>query len=310
MSVSGSRESFSGACRCQHVVRIAASINPHEDNMKRIAFAAVFATLAAASAAQAAETDVKLWRLDCGTIQVNNLDLFSDTYSYVGQKRQLTASCYLIRHGADYMLWDTGLPAALKGAKLDDKAPISPTLTQTLAEQLAALKVEPKQIAMVGISHYHFDHLGQAAEFPQAKLLIGKPDYEVLKSESLPFAVDPSLLTPWLKNGAPVEEVSGDKDLYGDGSVVMLSMPGHTPGSYALLVRLAKKGAVLLSGDVVHFEEQFEAQGVPGFNFDRAESLASMDRLQTMAKALKATLVVQHDANDIAKLPAFPKAAE
>src|SRR4051812_11903828 len=91
--------------------------------------AAVFATLAAAPMAQAAEnvTAVKLWRLDCGTIQVNNLDLFSDTFAYAGEKRQLTDSCYLIQHGADYMIWDTGLPAGLKGAPMQADAPLSPT---------------------------------------------------------------------------------------------------------------------------------------------------------------------------------------
>jgi glyoxylase-like metal-dependent hydrolase (beta-lactamase superfamily II) len=179
-----------------------------------------------------------------------------------------------------------------------------------VVEQLAALKIDPKQIAMVGISHYHFDHVGQAAEFPQAKLLIGKADFDALKTEPAPFGADPSLLAHWLKEGAPSEQVTGDKDIYGDGSVTMLAMPGHTPGSYALLVRLAKKGPVLLSGDVVHFEEQFKANGVPGFNTNRADSLASMERMQKMAKSLKATLVVQHDANDIAKLPAFPASAE
>jgi N-acyl homoserine lactone hydrolase len=281
--------------------------------MKSIVLATMFTALTvAASTAEAAEnaTDVKLWRLDCGTVQVNNLDLFSDTFGYVGEKRKLTDSCYLIRHGADYLIWDTGLPAALKGAPLSNDAPLSPTLTQTLSEQLAVLKVDPKEISIVGISHYHFDHVGQAATFPEAKLLIGKADFDALKTEPVPFGADPSLLAHWLKDGAPSEQVTGDKDIYGDGSVTMLSMPGHTPGSYALLVRLAKKGPVLLSGDVVHFEEQFKANGVPGFNTNRADSLASMERLQKMAQALKATLVVQHDANDIAKLPAFPASAE
>jgi glyoxylase-like metal-dependent hydrolase (beta-lactamase superfamily II) len=280
--------------------------------MKPIALAAILAALTATSGAEAAESTaaVKLWRLDCGTIQVNNLDLFSDTFAYVGEKRQLTDSCYLIQHGADYMIWDTGLPAGLKGAPMDAKAPLSPTLTQTLPEQLAAIGVKPDQIAMVGISHYHFDHTGQAGTFPQAKLLIGKADFEALKSDPAPFGADPSLLAHWLKEGGTVETETGDKDVYGDGSVVMLSMPGHTPGSYALLVRLAKKGPVLLSGDIVHFEEQFKNNGVPGFNTDRADSLASMDRMQKMAKKLKATLVVQHDADDIKKLPTFPQSAE
>jgi glyoxylase-like metal-dependent hydrolase (beta-lactamase superfamily II) len=267
-------------------------------------------SMAVATADAAPAVQVKLWRLDCGTIQVNDLSLFTDVFEYSGVKRTLTDSCYLIQHGADYMLWDTGLPAGLKGAALSNDAPLSPTLTHTIAEQLASLGVKPAQIAMVGISHYHFDHVGQAAEFPQAKLLIGKADFEALKMEPAPFGADPALLAHWLKDGAPAEQVSGDKDIYGDGSVTMLSMPGHTPGSYALLVRLKGMGPLLLSGDVVHFEEQFKSNNVPGFNTNRADSLASMDRLEHMAKVLKATLVVQHDANDIKKLPAFPKSAE
>jgi glyoxylase-like metal-dependent hydrolase (beta-lactamase superfamily II) len=263
-----------------------------------------------ASAAPAQAAEVKLWRLDCGTIQVNNLDLFSDVFAYVGQKRKLTDSCYLIQHGADYMVWDTGLPAGLKGAPLSGTDALSPTLTRTLPEQLAAIGVKPEQIAIVGISHYHFDHTGQAASFPQAKLLMGKRDLDALKADPLPFGADQKALAHWLTEGGAVEPVSGDKDVYGDGTVTMLSMPGHTPGSYALLVRLAKKGNVLLSGDVVHFEEQFKTNGVPGFNTSRAETLASMDRIQKIAKKLNATLVVQHDANDIAKLPAFPQSAE
>jgi len=280
--------------------------------MKPILFAAAFAAVAAftASAHAAEPAAVKLWRLDCGTIQVNDLSLFSDVFAYVGQKRKLTDSCYLIQHGADYMLWDTGLPAGLKGAPLSSTDALSPTLTHTLAEQLATLDIKPEQIAIVGISHYHFDHTGQAQTFPQAKLLIGKADFDALKAEPAPFGADPKLLAHWLKEGGASEAVVGDKDVYGDGTVTMLSTPGHTPGSYALLVRLKQKGNVLLTGDVVHFEEQFKTNGVPAFNTSRAETLASMDRLQRMAKMLKATLVVQHDANDIAKLPTFPTAAE
>jgi len=283
--------------------------------MKPTVFAAALAAFTAiavsTTAANAAETaPLKLWRLDCGTIQINNLDLFSDVFAYVGQKRKLTDSCYLIQHGADYMIWDTGLPAGLKGAPLSSTDALSPTLTKTVPEQLAAIGVKPEQIAIVGISHYHFDHTGQAGDFPQAKLLMGKLDLDALKTEPAPFGGDPKALAHWLKEGGAVEAVTGDKDVYGDGTVTMLSTPGHTPGSYALLVRLAKKGNVLLTGDVVHFEAQFKNNGVPSFNTSRAETLASMDRIQKMAKSLKATLVVQHDADDIAKLPAFPQGAE
>jgi len=71
----------------------------------------------------------------------------------------------------------------------------------------------------------------------------------------------------------------------------MLSMPGHTKGEAALLVKLAKMGPVLLSGDVVHFEDNLVTHGVPGFNENRADTLASMERLQAIAAGLNATLV-------------------
>ncbi|MCB1883785.1 MAG: N-acyl homoserine lactonase family protein [Geminicoccaceae bacterium] len=257
--------------------------------------------------AQAAE--LRLWRLDCGTIQVNDLDLFSDTFAYAGQSRKLTDGCYLIRHDADYMLWDTGLSADLLGKPIGKEA-LSPTLDRTIAAQLADIDVKPEQVTTLGISHYHFDHLGQAALFPKAKLLIGAADLAALKAEPPPFGADPALMAPWLQGRAPLEAVAGDGDVFGDGSVTMLSMPGHTPGSHALLVRLPKTGPVLLSGDVVHFEGQFPTGNVPSFNTDRAQSLASMDRLRRMAANLKAVLVVQHDASDIAKLPAFPTGAD
>ena len=266
-----------------------------------------FALLVLGAPAQA--MTVRLWRLDCGAVQVNDLNLFSDSYSYAGRSQRLTDSCYLIQHGADYMLWDTGLPAALLGKPIGNE-PMSPSLTETLAKQLGTLDVRPDQITLIGISHYHFDHVGQAAEFPKAKLLIGKADVEALAAKPVPFGAEPRLLAPWLNGHAPLEAVSGDKDIFGDGTVTMLSMPGHTPGSYALLVRLQKTGPIVLSGDVVHFEEQLTTNNVPPFNTDRAASLASMDRLRAMTRNLKALLVVQHDAADIGKLPAFPAAAD
>lgn len=261
------------------------------------------------SGAAANAAEVELWRLDCGEIKVSNLALFSDTYNYAGEKRTLTHSCYLIRHDKDYMLWDAGLPAALLGAKTDKSAAMSPTLAEDLPTQLARIGIKPEQIGRLGISHNHFDHVGQASTFPGATLMIGAADLAQFKADPLPFAVDPNFIKPWLDGSSKVDPISGDRDVFGDGSVVILATPGHTPGETSLLVKLPKTGPVLLSGDVVHFEEQFANHGVPGFNFDRADTLASMERLTGIAKSLDAILIVQHDASDIAKLPAFPKSA-
>lgn len=252
---------------------------------------------------------VSLTRLDCGAVQVNDLNAFSDTDAYPGESKRLTGSCYLIQHGDSYMLWDTGLPSAMKGAATDDKAAMSPTLDKTIKEQLATLKVKPEQISIIGISHYHFDHIGQAAEFPNAKLLIGKGDWDALTSDPPGAGVNPEPLMHWISGKGAAEGVAKDKDIFGDGSVIMLDMPGHTPGHHSLKVTLAKTGKVLLTGDLAHFHENYESNGVPDFNTDRADTLASLERFKQLAENEKATVIIQHDARDIEKLPAFPEAA-
>lgn len=277
--------------------------------MKKLLFAALAAAALTAQSAAPAPA-VKLVRIDCGSIQVNDLNAFSDTRAYSGKKMRIVASCYLIRHGDQYMLWDTGLPAATKGAPVNDTDVFSPTLTRTLPEQLADLGVRPADIAIIGISHDHFDHMGQMASFPQAKLLVGAGDWAAITASPPPFGVNPALAAPWVSGGSKVDPVSGDRDVFGDGSVTMIDLPGHTPGHHALLVRLAGRGTVLLSGDVAHFHENYDSNGVPSFNTNRADTLASLDRFKALARNLNATVVLQHDPRDIAKLPAFPAWAE
>ena len=263
----------------------------------------------AVTPASAQQAEVKLWRLDCGTVAANDLNAFSDTKAYTGKSKQLASSCYLIQHGSDYMLWDTGLPAAMKGKPLDNEAAMDATVTLTIKEQLATLNVDPASIKYVAVSHYHFDHIGQLAEFPGATLLVGKNDWQVVTTDPATYGADPKPFEPWIKGGSKVEAVANDKDVFGDGSVTMLRLPGHTPGHNGLLVRLKRK-PVLLTGDLAHFSENYKSNGVPTFNYDRAETLASLDRFKKLADNLGATVIIQHEPADIKKLPAFPQAAE
>ncbi|MBS0422662.1 MAG: N-acyl homoserine lactonase family protein [Proteobacteria bacterium] len=270
-----------------------------------------FAAAALAAAPAPAPAPVKLWRLDCGALQESDLNDFSDIEAYTGQSRHFTVSCYLIQHGDTYMLWDTGLPDEDLGLPLEGPRSTGETVSKLLPDELAAIGVKPQQIAIVGISHYHTDHTGQAHHFPQARLLIGKGDIVALRTGTEAFVKEHAKpLEHWLNGGAKLEEVDGDKDVFKDNSVVMLSLPGHTAGHHGLLVRLAGKGAVLLSGDVAHFRENYENSGVPKFNVDRAQSLASIDRFKGLAKNLHATVVIQHETGDIGKLPAFPNFAQ
>lgn len=264
--------------------------------------------LSLAAAEPAIPPELKLWRLDCGTLWTYNLDELSDTRAYVGQSKKFVGSCYLVKHGDAYLLWDTGLSKEHLGKPYTEGDADSTSLATTVVDQLAKIGVKPAQVSLIGISHYHLDHVGQAADFPQAKLLIGAGDYAVLGTPG--HEARTKLLAPWLGKDAKVEKVGGDYDVFGDGSVVMLDLPGHTPGHHGLMVRLPKTGNVLLSGDVVHFRENMETTGVPSFNTNRADSLASMDRFAKLAKNLNATPIIQHEEKDVAKLPPFPQAAE
>ena len=281
--------------------------------MKRVliglALATVLSGVCAIAASGQTVAPVKVWRLDCGTSFVPDLNRFSDTNAYPGKSRDLVASCYLIKHGDSYMIWDTGFSASLKGAKIDQKTG-GASISKTIVEQLAEIGVKPEQIGMIGISHYHYDHIGQAADFPAATLMIGKGDFDALSATPPTGGANPTALKNWIGGPGKSTPVSGDKDVFGDGSVVMLDTPGHTPGHHSLLVRLGKAGNVLLTGDLAHFRENYDTDGVPTFNTNRADTLASLARFKGLAKNLNATAIIQHDPRDIAKLPAFPAAAE
>jgi N-acyl homoserine lactone hydrolase len=261
--------------------------------------ASVFASLAVP--AQAAP-DVSLTRFDCGTPQapVAVNPRFSDTYAYGDLKLQFVFSCYLIKHGDDYLLWDTG--HAMTAPNVAPKV--------SLVDLLAKIDVKPEQIKYVGISHYHADHTGQVASFPKATVLIGKGDWDAITSPKPAQGVNFKPFEAWIKGESKVEPLALDKDVFEDGSVIVLRTPGHTPGHSSLLVKLPQTGAVVLSGDAIHFRENYDAFGVPGFNFDRAQTVASIERIKQIASNLKATIIIQHDARDVEKLPVFPASAK
>ena len=249
-----------------------------------------------------APAEVTLTRIDCGTgatpTDVNQR--FSDTFAYKDLKLTFTFSCYLIKHGADYMVWDTGFAPGSNA-----NAP-----KVGIVDRLKEVNVTPDQVKFVGISHFHGDHTGQLDPFKNATLLIGKGDWDGVTATPPVPGANAAGFKSWIDEKRKVEPLPVDKDVFGDGSVIVLRTPGHTPGHSCLLVKLKDMGPVVLSGDLVHFRENHEHTGVPWFNFDRAQSVASIERVKQLVANLKATLIIQHDMRDIGKLPAFPAAAK
>ena len=248
-----------------------------------------------------APAEVTLTRIDCGTgaTPTDVGQRFTDTFAYKDLKLTFTFSCYLIKHGTDYMVWDTGFAPGSNA-----NAP-----KVGIVDRLKEVNVTPDQVKFVGISHFHGDHTGQLDPFKNATLLIGKGDWDVLTSPKPPANAPTAPFAHFISGGGKVEPVPLDKDVFNDRTVVMLATPGHTPGHHSLMVNLREKGTVLISGDLMHFHENYDSDGVPPFNTSRSETLASLARLKKIAANTRATVIIQHDARDVAKLPAFPAAA-
>src|SRR3954469_19362218 len=187
--------------------------------LKRAMAAALgFLALTGMQAPPAPGAAMSLWRLDCGDFQINDINAFmSDTSEYPARPKHLVGSCYLIRHGDAYMLWDTGMPGALAGPPNGN--PVLPVSRPgRIVAQLGRIGKRPEQISIVGISHYHGDHTGQARDFPGARLLMGAGDFAAMRARPADAQAD---LAHWLSGGGQITEVQGDLDVFGDGSVTM-----------------------------------------------------------------------------------------
>ena len=258
------------------------------------------------AAGKAEAPAIRVYTLDCGLTEFKDADVFSDTGEYEGKYLALPTPCYLIRHGKDWLLWDTGLsdklaaqPKEIFGGRFSVK--------KTLAAQLAALGLKPGDVRYVGISHLHFDHTGNLGMFPRSTFLVAAEELAAARARKPPFGVDPASIAPLEK--ARVETFDLDHDVFGDGTVMMLKTPGHTAGHRSLLVKLQKSGMLLITGDLYHTRRNYEQGLVPRIN-QRADTLASMDRFAKIKVATKARVVIQHAPEDFAAMPAFPNYLE
>jgi len=257
--------------------------------------------------AQAADEvkDVRLYALDCGRVKIKDMGMFSDTGEYNGKSGWIADPCFVIRHPKGVLLWDTGLGDALadKPDGTDMGAGIM-YVDHKLPDQLKEIGLTPADITYLSFSHTHFDHTGNANEFLDSTWIINKAELAWAESKPGPFV---NLDSFSAYKTAKKQMIEGDYDVFGDGSVMILKTPGHTPGHQSLEVRLRKSGVVILSGDLWHQRDNYKFRRVPPFNVERADTLASIDRVGTILKNTRGRLVVQHDAGDFKALPKFPK---
>ena len=219
-----------------------------------------------------------------------------------GKSIEFSDNCYLIRHDKGIVLWDTGIPdavAAMPDGMVVANGAITYRRTKTLAAQIEQIGLKPADVTYVAVSHTHGDHVGNIALFPSATVLIQAAEYDW----AMAGPAKPAFASTQI-----IKKLTGDHDVFGDGSIKIISTPGHTPGHQSLLVNLPKTGALLLTGDAVHFQDNWTHRRVPSMNFNRAQTLASLERIAALLEERKAQLWINHDKPQSERLkyaPAF-----
>ena len=253
----------------------------------------------------------KLYRLDGGHSLAND-ELVWTPGENVGKSIQFSSTCWLIEHGNEWLLWDTGVPElALNDPRGWSTLPklIVYHLDKTIAAQLAEIGLKATDITYVAISHTHGDHIGNMSLFQNSTVLMQRAEYTWISSPDGPndnVNQLKALARKLLGTPKHLRLLDGDTDVFGDGSVTLVSTPGHTPGSQSLLVRLKHSGFIVLSGDVVHLEENFENDTVPSLNTDKTASIASMERIKRIIATYKATFFINHDKAETDTLKLIP----
>ncbi len=250
---------------------------------------------------------LKMYALECGRIEMLDLSIFDIGGAYKGRSNSAVSSCYLIRHPKGDLLWDTGLPDALN--QMQDgvaNGPFHVSVPHTLSGQLADLGLAPKDIEFLSISHSHFDHAGNAGQYASATFIIQENEHSHMFRDDARKDQQTFPAYSALENAKTIK-FTGTHDVFGDGSVMIIDTPGHTPGHTVLKLELENTGTILLTGDLYHLHEAREKRTIPVFNTDPEQTLKSMDKFEALAKANNARVIIQHSAKDFAALPKPPE---
>jgi glyoxylase-like metal-dependent hydrolase (beta-lactamase superfamily II) len=249
---------------------------------------------------------VRLYVLDCGVLKRGEPTAYGLTRAQVGST-DFSDPCFLVVHPMGTLLWDVGIipddqikPGGVEVAAANG----TNVATTTLRSQLAAIGYAARDITYLAVSHGHADHVANANEYAGATLLIQKAEWNSMfsaEAQKLPlFAVYGAL------ESSKTILLEGDRDVFGDGSVVVKSTPGHTPGHQSLFVKLARTGPVLLTGDLYHYAAERTMKVVPARD-NKEQTLASRAAIDELLRSTGAQLWIQHDILANAKLKHAPQ---
>jgi N-acyl homoserine lactone hydrolase len=244
---------------------------------------------------------VRLYIIDGGLLKDQPAASYELTPDQV-TTTDMSVPVFLIVHPKGTLLWDTGLGDQFAGGRVQ---PANKTwhVQQTVRDQLKAIGYTPEMITYLAISHSHGDHTGNANDYASATWLVQGPERDLMFGDKPPRTYDAYKA---LKDSR-TKTLSGDYDVFGDGTVVIKSTPGHTPGHQSLFIKFAKHRPVVLSGDLYHFPQERTLDKVPTFEFNKEQTRASRKALEAFLQKSGAELWIQHDILADAKLVKSPK---
>lgn len=264
----------------------------------------LFASLAAA--APPAPKSVRLYVIDCGILNI------PDTSPYQLKKEELaesrmSAPCFLVAHPKGTLMWDTGpVPDGNFKAGARTATMRYAVSTKPLAGRLADIGYAPSDITYLALSHFHWDHVGNANLFAGSTWLVTKAERDTMFANPPSPRTEPQNFSA-LRNSKTVFLTTPDYDVFGDGSVIIKAAPGHSPGHQVLFLRLKKTGPVVISGDLYHYPEERRLHKIPTTEFNAQETIASRAAIEAFLKKTGAQLWIQHDYTANAKLRKSPE---
>lgn len=231
----------------------------------------------------------------------------------IGEPYEATCGVYLVEHPEATVLFDTGLSHELARDPEGYGAPWMAAFREGIdleagappAEALDEAGFEPGDVDIVVCSHLHTDHAGNLDQFPDAEVVV---QVDELRYSGYPtgaqelFYVEADL-APLRAPGADVRGIRGRHDVLGDGSVVAVPTPGHSPGHQALRVEL-DSGPVFLAADTALHRTGWEAELVAAFTWNQEEAVASIRSLREEARRADGDVVIHHDPAEFGALAA------